>query len=351
MLLDLHERIFSASEEDFENLALELFDWQRFHNPVYGQFAALLGWKQRLPTHWQQIPCMPIEVWRHHRIKTGSYLAEAEFTSSGTTGDQRSYHPIRSLELYRRHCQRTFESFFGPLRPFLILALLPGYLERQGSGLVTMVDHFIAEAAEESAFYLHDRQGLRLAVRQALEREQAVLLCGVSFALLDLIEEARLVLPKGSLIVETGGMKGRREEITRARLHALLSDQIEIVGADTASRIVSEYGMTEMMSQAYSMAARPFLPAPSLRVLARDISDPGHLISPLSPDFFSRHRKGPREASGRSGALNIYDLANVDSCAFIQTDDLGSVYSDGSFEVLGRLDRSIVRGCNLLLTE
>ena len=329
--LDLARRVRACTPAEFPDLALAVFEYQRQHNPTYRHWLELTRKRDATPTSWRAIPCMPIGLFRTHDVRTGDWVAETSFSSSGTSGAQTSHHPVCSLVDYQDACVATFEEQYGPLAGYRLLALLPSYLERTGSGLVAMVDAFIARAAAGSGYYLHDYAGLRQNIAEAGDRP--VMLWGVSFALLDLVAAGELVLPKGSRVIETGGMKGRRRELTREELHSRLRAGIrDVVGAPLP--IGSEYGMTEMSSQAYLDARGLFRPAHTLRVQARELSDP-YALRP----------------AGKSGALNVYDLANVRTASFLQTDDLGAAYEDGSFTVLGRADVALARGCNLLYTD
>ncbi|MGV3538340.1 MAG: acyl transferase [Rufibacter sp.] len=240
---------------------------------------------------------------------------------------QRSQHLVQDAQFYRQHAQQLFEEEYGPLEGCVVLALLPSYLEQGNSSLVMMIDHFIqATGQQEEGFYLRNHQQLREAVQNAKNNGKKVYLFGVTYALLDLADEIQPQEFAGLTIFETGGMKGRRREMVREELHSHLT---QAFGVPT---IHSEYGMTELLSQAYSKGEGIFQPSSTLKVLVRDVNDPFHISS------------GPA-----SGGVNVIDLANVDSCAFIETKDLGKLYADGSFEILGRFDNSDVRGCNLLV--
>jgi hypothetical protein len=314
-------------KSSFNEVALAVFAWQKAHNQTYREYLRLIGKLDSEVNEWIDIPCVPISLFRTHNMQTGQWTPEVTFESSGTTGSQTSRHPIRSLHDYQQHCIASFEQQLGSLSDFKLLALLPNYLERSNSGLIAMVDAFLAQAAPGSDYYLHDFSALRQNIQHD---DKPVLLWGVTFALLDLISDEPLVLPKGSIVLETGGMKGRGPELTREQLHERLREGF-LLNDGSSLEIQSEYGMTEMQSQAYLGDDGYFIPATSLRIRARDVTDPFAILPP-----------------GRSGALNLYDLANVDTCAFLQSDDLGRCYEGERFEVLGRLDQSIVRGCNLL---
>ena len=312
----------------FEEIALRLFRWQAMENRVYRNYLAYLGVDTESIGKVSDIPFLPISFYKSHDIVSGGWVPEVVFTSSGTSGQEVSRHSIPSLRVYLTHCQRLFEFFFGNLEDYHVLAVLPSYLERTGSSLVAMVNHFILESKSSvSGFYLNDLDRLAShldSLRSEESREgRKVLLLGVSFALQDLAEKYDLDLSH-CMVMETGGMKGRRREIIRQELHELLCNNFNI------KTVYSEYGMTEMLSQAYSMGDGLFLCPPSMKVLIREINDPFGRLIPTS------------------GVINVVDLANTHSCAFIETQDLGRLCQDGHFEVLGRIDNCDVRGCNLM---
>ena len=335
MVSALHADVAGARPADFPALALRVFDYQRTRNPLYRAYLELVGRVDAAPRHWRDIPCAPIGLFRGHDVRSGDWTPEATFASSGTTGATTSRHPVRDLARYARNCRRGFRQLVGELSDYCLLALLPGYIERGDSGLVAMVDDFVARARPGSGFFLDDFAGLRARCAAAAASGTPVLLWGVSFALLDLIEEGGLLcLPARSIVVETGGMKGRREELTREQLHRRLRAGLRVATASgefAPAPIWSEYGMTELQSQAYRAPGAPFRPAATLRVAIRDLTDPFALLP-----------------EGRGGAINVYDLANVDTLAFLQTDDLGRARADGGFDVVGRIDYAIVRGCSQL---
>lgn len=306
---------------------MQLFHFQATNNPIYREYIAHLGVDPRAVRTISDIPFLPISFFKEHRIKTGAWEAQTTFTSSGTTGETTSVHEVKSLDFYLANAVRCFECFFGDIGKYHFFALLPSYLERQGSSLVAMMDYFIQKSRSRySGFYLHDTEKLLRDIAEcAADKGKKTVLWGVSFALMDLAERYSPDL-RHCLIFETGGMKGRRREIIRPELHARLA---EAFGVD---RIFSEYGMTELFSQAYTKGGNRFFCPPGMRILVRDITDP--------------MEKGLLNATG---GINVIDFANVDSIAFIETEDLGRVYEDGSFEVMGRLDNSDVRGCNLMV--
>lgn len=319
-------KIYTVNEGSFTDIALELFRYQATHNPVYKAFIENLKVNIRAVTTLKQIPFLPITFFKHYLIQTGTWRPQVTFTSSGTTDARASSHAIPSLEFYLCHARRCFEFFFGPVTNYHFLALLPSYLERKGSSLIAMMDHFVKKSNSDfSAFYLHDIQKLLTDLQLLRWNGRKTILWGVSFALLDLAEHHQTDLSP-FIIFETGGMKGRRREITREALHETLTSSLK------ASAIHSEYGMTELLSQAYTQGGNRFFTPPWMKVLARELTDP--------------MEKG---LLNESGGINVVDLANYHSVAFIETEDLGKVYADGSFDVLGRLDNSDVRGCNLLI--
>jgi len=319
--------IFSIrGPKDFVAKALEVFRYQYQNNRVYRAFCDHLKIAPEKVQSLEDIPFLPIEFFKSKRIQTHDQSPKTVFTSSGTTGAQVSRHYVADTALYEKSFLKAFALFYGPVSDYCILALLPSYLERKGSSLVYMADKLITKSRHpQSGFYLDNLQELRTQLETLQKQGQKVLLIGVSFALLDLAEV--LNFPLGNAIVmETGGMKGRRKEMIRSELHALLKTGF---GVDT---IHSEYGMTELLSQAYSKGNGIFNCPPWMKVLIRDTEDPLHI-----------------QAYGKTGGLNVIDLANVHSCAFIATQDLGKAYTDGSFEVLGRFDHADIRGCNLMV--
>ncbi len=324
----LQEKIRKVSPEDFESVALQVFQYQATHNPVYREYLRLLRRDPASVSQLSELPFLPISFFKTHTLKSGEWPAGQIFTSSGTSGSVNSRHHIRDPDFYLENARRGFTRQYGPVEGYLTLALLPSYLERSGSSLVAMAQDFIRRSDyPQSGFFLYNTDELLEIIALARKNGWAVLLLGVSFALLDLAEAHPQPMP-GVTIMETGGMKGRRRELTREELHRRLKAAFEV------PVVHSEYGMTELLSQAYSPGDGRFYPSETMRVLSREITDP------LSPQSF-----------GRTGALNIIDLANLHTISFIATDDLGRVYDDYSFEVLGRLDASDVRGCNLMVAD
>ena len=325
----LFARLQTVTPATFDALALDVFAYQRAHNPVYAAYLRLIDRYDAQPTHWSTVPALPIELFKTHAVQSGDWSAAVEFTSSGTTGQVPSRHRVRDLDAYLANARRGFAARYGPVADYCTLALLPAYLERQGSSLVAMADDFISRSRyAQSGFFLYDTEALLARLAECRRANIPVLLIGVSFALLDLAEKHPTPLGEHVIVMETGGMKGRRRELTRAELHAALGS------AFAQKNIHSEYGMTELLSQAYSPGEGLFHPAPTLRVRVRDRTDP---LSYLPP--------------GRSGALDLIDLANLDTCSFLATQDLGTAYPDGSFRVLGRQDATDVRGCNLMVSD
>lgn len=314
--------IFSIrTREEFDRAALALFAFQARECGPYARYVSLLGVRIEDVDRVERIPFMPVEMFKSHDVYCGQQPPEKVFTSSGTTGMVSSRHPMADLSLYERCFKRAFEMFYGPVRDWNIYALLPSYLEREGSSLVYMMDGLI-NGSRGGGFYLYDHDALLRDMRRA---EGPKLLLGVSYALLDLAERGEK-LPEGTVVMETGGMKGRRKELPKQTMHEILCRGLG-VGA-----VHSEYGMAELTSQAYSAGGGVFRCPPWMRVFVRDLNDPFDFLAPQ-----------------RNGGINIIDLGNMYSCAFIQTQDAGRLHPDGSFTVFGRADRSEIRGCNLLV--
>lgn len=319
--------IFSiASKKEFEKITLKVFRYQYENNQVYHKFCNLL---KKNPTNVKRItdiPFLPIQFFKSNRIVTGTNSDEKVFTSSGTTGMITSKHHVTDLSVYETSFRQAFSQFYGNIEDYCVLALLPSYLERDGSSLIYMAQDLIEGSQHpDSGFYLNEYQQLAEKLI-ALDKEgQNVLLIGVTYALLDIIEQFNFQL-NNTLIMETGGMKGKRKEMIREELHAILSKGFGV------STIHSEYGMTELLSQAYSLGNGIFECPPWMDILIRDTEDA------LSPIGYNK-----------TGGINVIDLANFNSCSFIATQDLGKKYENQSFEVLGRFDNSDIRGCNLLV--
>ncbi len=315
-----------VSETNFEELALRVFRYQAVHNPIYKEFLDQLGCKPDGPASKDEIPFLPISVFKHHKIQTGNWKPEAIFRSSGTSMTMRSRHLVRSLDHYHKFAIEGFEQAFGSLKPYTILALLPHYLEAGDSSLVSMVAAFMQRSDQDrNGFFLRDFAKLHKAIQHCRAGSLPFILFGVSYALLDFCEEFPTQLGVTGMVMETGGMKGRREELTKDELHLRLKSRFQ------TDRIFSEYGMTELLSQAYTSEDGRFRANHSMKVIVRDLHDPLATAK-----------------EGKPGVIHIVDLLNIDSCSFIATEDLGRKWSDGSFQVLGRLDYSDLRGCQLL---
>ncbi|MBI3218637.1 MAG: acyl transferase [Bacteroidetes bacterium] len=320
------QQLSQVNESNFDDIALSVFRFQSAHNPIYAEYIRALGVLPSKITATDQIPFLPIEFFKNHRIATGNWPVEVEFTSSGTSGLSTSRHAVWSLEFYLKNTQIIFERYFGSLTDYHFFALLPSYLEREGSSLIAMMDHFIRGSKSSlSGFYLHNYQDLADQLLKAKNSDRKIILWGVSFALLDLAEGFELNL-ENALVIETGGMKGRRKEMIREELHQLLCNRFNV------PQIGSEYGMTELLSQAYSHGNGVYESPPWMKIQIRDINDPFKKLE-----------------IGKTGGINVIDLANAHSCAFIETQDLGKWSQGGYFEVLGRIDNSDLRGCNLLV--
>ncbi|HZV68401.1 MAG TPA: acyl transferase [Saprospiraceae bacterium] len=321
----LADRIYNINEEDFGTVAMDVWKFQYTYNALYQSYCNLLGVNTASISRISEIPFLPILMFREHEIRTGDWSPETIFRSSGTTGSIQSHHHIRNMAWYHRISQLCFRSAFSDPGDYTWLALLPSYMERPDSSLVDMVNHFMQiHPNRDHKFYPIPGDEIVNALHDLKSKNQKTILLGVSFALLDLFEKFKIPIWNNLLVIETGGMKGRRDELTREELH----EKIKIHHPDV--RISSEYGMTELLSQAY-MKDLHFSPGPTMNVFTRDISDPLNYTN-----------------VGQRGAINIVDLGNLDTCSFIATDDIGICYNDGSFDVLGRLDQSDLRGCNLL---
>lgn len=310
---------------NFSSYALSTFHFQYLHCLIYRNYVDALGVQPLEIQRVNQIPFLPISFFKTHEVVSGFFKPQVTFESSGTTGTQNSRHQVRSTNIYERSFMLAFRKFYGKPKDFVFLCLLPSYLERGNSSLVYMADALIkASGNSDSGFYLNERESLASKLQELKHSNKKVMLLGVTFALLDFAEQYPMDL-KGTIVMETGGMKGRREEWTRMQVHEFLKTQWNL------NDIHSEYGMTELLSQAYSMGEGIFEAASTMKVFVRDENDPFEINS-----------------SG-TGCLNIIDLANVHSCSFIATDDIAKLKSDGTFEVMGRLDYSALRGCSLMV--
>lgn len=325
--MKLEERIFSIkTDKEFEEISLEVFDYQFKNNEVYKEFCSYLKKNPANVHSVYDIPFLPIEFFKSKRIFCGKNTEQQIFTSSGTTGSNTSKHFVKDISVYEKSFRKGFELFYGKPSEYVILALLPSYLERSGSSLIYMVEDLIKKSNNtNSGFYLYELDKLAEILDDLDKKGQKTLLIGVSFALLDLTEKHQFQL-KNTIVMETGGMKGRRKELIREELHRILCD-----GFGT-QQIHSEYGMTELLSQGYSSGKGIFKTVPWLKILIRDTNDALSFLP-----------------NGKSGGVNIIDLANIHSCSFIATQDLGKVYNDNTFEILGRFDNADIRGCNLLV--
>lgn len=321
------EEIFSIQNfDEFQRVALKVFRFQSQSNKVYGQFLEFLKVNPFTVQSLEEIPFLPIRFFKQYTIKSTEAQEEKIFTSSGTTGMEVSRHFVTDLSFYRESLLRSFAHFYGKFEDYTMFALLPSYLEREGSSLIDMVQFWL-EKSGKGGFYLYNHEDL---YHDLLENERLgknAILIGVSFALLDFVEKYQMSL-QHTIVMETGGMKGRKEEITREDLHTRLKKGFGV------QDIHSEYGMTELLSQAFSRGNSRFETPSWMKILIRDTEDPLSLLP-----------------QGKTGGINVIDLANLNSCSFIATDDLGKIHPDGSFEILGRFDHSDVRGCNLMVAE
>lgn len=315
-----------TNEEQFSREALKVFDFQSRKNPAYKEFLSLLKISPKSIRKIEDIPFLPIRFFKSHQIVSNHKKEERIFLSSGTTGMSPSRHFVTDLSVYQKSYFKGFEMFYGNPEKYNILALLPSYLERSGSSLIYMVNDLIKKSrSEHSGFYLHNFDELNEKILYLEEKKEKTLLIGVSYALLDFTEKYQFSL-KNTYVMETGGMKGQRKEMVKEELHQTLGRNF---GVD---KIHSEYGMTELLSQAYSKGDGIFKTPPWMKIVIRDTEDALTLLP-----------------YGKTGGINIIDLANINSCSFIATQDLGKVHSDKTFEVVGRFDNSDIRGCNLMV--
>lgn len=316
--------IFNAVPASFPGLALEIFQFQYQYNELYRNFVKNLGVKKESVNTPEKIPFLPISFFKTHTIKTTSFESDLVFASSGTTQSITSFHYIKDAAVYKRSFMQFFEETYGNTSNWCVLALLPSYLERNNSSLVFMADELIKESKNpDSGFYLNEFEKLYTTLKKMEDNHQPTILIGVTFALLDFFEKHALPLHH-TVVMETGGMKGRRKEWTRQEVHSFIKSKTGL------KNIHSEYGMTELLSQAYSKGNGIFQCAEWMKVLVREEDDP-----------LTVNTKG-------RGVINVIDLANIYSCSFIATDDAGVIYDDGSFEIIGRVDNSDIRGCSLM---
>ncbi len=324
--MNLPDSIFTiSSPEAFKKLSLKVFAYQYYNVPVYKNFCDFLKKNPTNVTNIFEIPFLPIQFFKTHKILSKEKESKKIFTSSGTTGKNTSKHYIADLFLYQKSFITTFTSFFGSIQQYAILGLLPSYLEKGDSSLVYMVDTLIKKSNnKQSGFYLHNYNELIDKLHFLEKNKQKTLLIGVSYALLDLIEKQNFKL-QHTIVMETGGMKGRRKEMVKEELHHVLKKGFGV------TTIYSEYGMTELLSQAYSKGEGVFTSPPWMKILTRDTNDALNYVT------------------GKTGGINVIDLANLYSCAFIATQDLGKKIDADSFKILGRFDTADIRGCNLLI--
>lgn len=323
------DEIFTLKSNDqFNDIALKIFNYQAENNLVYKEFLFHLGINVSSVSKIEEIPFLPIEFFKTHQVVCGTGEIQKTFYSSGTTGMERSNHHLTNISIYEKSFITSFEQQYGKISNYCILALLPTYLENESSSLVYMVDYLIKESGHsESGFYLNNLEELASKLSSLAKSKTKTLLIGVSYALIDLAEKFPVDL-SNIIVMETGGMKGKRKELTKKELHNFLSSRFGV------TTIHSEYGMTELLSQAYSKGQGKFRTPPWMKIMIRDTYDPFSYLE-----------------DGKSGGINVIDLANINSCSFIETKDLGRINEDKSFEILGRFDYSDIRGCNLLVAE
>lgn len=325
-LREWKDKVFAIDAAGFEAAALDAFRLQYQYNTLYGEFARAVGRTPENVERWSDIPFMPISFFKTRQVTTGSFEPELVFESSGTTGMINSRHFVKDRDLYVQSFLSAFELFYGSVEQYCVLALLPSYLERQNSSLVLMADGLIKRSGHHlSGFYLYDHSRLEQTLQQLEATRQPTLLLGVSFALLDFAEAHPMQL-QHTIVMETGGMKGRREEWTREAVHDFLKQRLGLPA------VHSEYGMTELLSQAYSKGNGIFYCPPWMRIHLREEDDPLQV------------------ASRPAGIINVTDLVNIDSCCFIATEDAGRIHPGGGFEITGRTDHSDLRGCSLMVS-
>ena len=327
MILPQQNAIFSiANETEFLENSLQVFRFQAENCAVYKTYLSYLKINPQEIKTLEEIPFLPIEFFKTHSVLSNNQNPETVFTSSGTTGITTSRHLVTDVFWYQKSFRQGFERFYGDIKNYAFLALLPSYLERSGSSLIYMVEDLIAGTENpNSGFYLYNDEELYQKLIHLQQQKQPTVLIGVTFALLDFIEKHQINFPE-LIIMETGGMKGRRKEMIREELHQTLCHGFGVPA------IHSEYGMTELLSQAYSLGEGLFRCVPWMKILVRDTNDPFTLLP-----------------TGKTGGINVIDLANINSCSFVATQDLGKIHENGAFEVLGRFDFSDIRGCNLLV--
>ena len=343
----LKQKVLKTNPQNFDDLALEIFRFQAQHNSIYQQYLQHLSVQIDTIKTIEQIPFLPIEFFKTQMVVTGDNPIKTTFESSGTTGQNTSRHHVTDPDFYLKVAEQIFEKFYGKLANFQILALLPSYLERTNSSLVYMVEHFIKKSNNpNSGFFLNDYENLARVLKNGRESSPSggrggCLLIGVTFGLLDFAESGTAGVPAAGvpvdlsflqdrndlIVMETGGMKGRRKELLREEVHEILTKAFHV------DAIHSEYGMTELLSQGYSSGGGIFELPNSMKILFRDVNDPFSYVQ-----------------NARSGGINVIDLANIDSCCFIETKDLGAAIHNSKFKILGRFDNSDIRGCNLMIS-
>ena len=312
--------------EEFLEKSLEIFNFQYQNNAIYRQFCDGVKKTPSQVNTLPEIPFMPISFFKHHAVKTGDFNEVVVFESSGTVSEYASKHYVKDLELYKTSFLKSFEHFYGALQNYQILPLLPSYLERSGSSLIYMIDTMMQCSGQtDCSYYLYNHEDLFQRLQVLKTSSKKTILFGVSFALLDFAEHYTLDFPE-LIVFETGGMKGRRQELLKSELHERLKQAFRV------PQIHSEYGMTELLSQSYSAGENLFFSPPWQKILIRDQRNPLHVLS-----------------TDLRGGINVIDFANLYSCSFIATEDLGITYPDNSFEILGRIDRAEMRGCNLMV--
>ena len=328
----LAQSVFSCTENNFTATALEVFNFQYKYNNTYRAYCDILKTNPSRVNTLEKIPFLPIQFFKTKEIKTTEFEPALIFESSGTTGSINSQHFVKDLSVYEESYLKSFRHFYGDETQFCIIGLLPSYLERKGSSLVYMVDNLIRKSKNKaSGFYLYDHQQLKDVLLQNEKDSQPTLLIGVTYALLEFSEQNKLKL-SNTIIMETGGMKGRREELTRSEVHKILKGNLGV------GKVHSEYGMTELLSQAYSKGEGIFETPAWMKILVRKEDDPFEITS--TENLLNGYCTGP---------INIIDLANIFSCAFIATDDTGKLYKNGKFEITGRIENSDMRGCGLMI--
>lgn len=338
LMLSLKKEVLALDKKNFDSTALKVFYYQSQFNPIYATYLRLLKCDPKTIESLEKIPFLPIELFKNYTIQTGFAPIITEFESSGTTGQTPSKHPVTDLHFYHQIAKRIFEEQFDSLNNYHIFALLPSYLERSTSSLVAMMDYFIKESHSDlSGFFLNQFDELTNQLKRAIQSNRKIWLIGVTFGILDWIDAQsdfsflQEAIDRGQImIMETGGMKGRREELTREQVHEIIKTRMGF------GSVASEYGMTELFSQAYSTSNGIFEPGFSMKIMLREVTDPFSLVSKV----------------GKVGGIKVIDLGNIDSCSFIETKDLGSLDASGHlFKVLGRFDNSEQRGCNLMVAQ